>query len=246
MRRTLAILRRDYPGGRVLDVGCGVGRLVALMREAGLDAAGLEPYEHPCRLGRERYGIEVACSTLQNADFEEASFDAVTFFDVLEHVDDPISDLGRARALLRPGGAVCIKVPNIASSQARIFGKWWYWLDVPRHLWHFSPRSLRRALEVAGFADTWCRAIPDWEGAMVFETSMIYWLRGRSLARQGAEVRPAEGQTVGEALEGRVCPSIPSAGKRAFRWFLRNMLYLPLAIENVAGRSVEVLAIARK
>jgi hypothetical protein len=51
---------------------------------------------------------------------------------------------------------------------------------------------------------------------------------------------------VGEVLEGKVYPGVPSAGKRAFRWFLRNVLYLPLAAENLIGRSVEVLAIARR
>jgi SAM-dependent methyltransferase len=246
IRRSLAILCRDYPGRRILDVGCAVGRMPAFLRTLGFDAVGLEPYELPCRLGRDRYGIEIIHATLQDADLEDESFDALTFFDVLEHMDDPVGDLKRARALLKPGGAVFVKVPNIAAMQARLFGRWWYWLDVPRHLWHFSPRSLRRALEVAGFADVRCRAIPEWEGAMVFETSLVYWLRGVLLARKGIAVQPSGSQTVGEVLEGKVYPGVPSAGKRAFRWLVRNVVYLPFAIENLVGRSVELLAIARR
>jgi hypothetical protein len=66
------------------------------------------------------------------------------------------------------------------------------------------------------------------------------------LARRGVEVAPAEGETVGEALEGKVYSGVPSAGKRAFRWLVRNVLYAPLAVENVIGRSVELLAVGRK
>jgi len=246
MRRTLDLLVRDYPGGRVLDVGCAVGKLPALMRERGLDAVGLEPYEHAAGIARERYGLEVVCGFLQEADLPEASFDAITFFDVLEHLHDPVGDLRKARSLLKPGGAVFVKVPNIAALQARLFGKWWYWLDTPRHLTHFSPRSLRRALAEAGFRDISCRPIPETEGAMVFQTSLFYWLRGLHLARKGIQVEPRPGRPAGEVLQGHVYAGVPSAGKRAFRWFAKYVLYLPFAFENLIGRSVELLAVARK
>ena len=60
------------------------------------------------------------------------------------------------------------------------------------------------------------------------------------------QIEPGEHETVGEALEGQVYPSVPSGGKRAFRWFVRNVLYAPLAVENLIGRSVEILAVGRK
>jgi SAM-dependent methyltransferase len=218
----------------------------AIMRGMGLEAVGLEPYEHACQMARERYGLEVICATLQEADLPESSFDAVTFFDVLEHVHDPVADVRRACELLRPGGFVYIKVPNIGALQASLFGPWWYWLDTPRHLFHFSPRSLRRALEVAGFQDIDCRALPDWQGAMVFETSVVYWLRGLQLRRLGVTVAPQGDQTVGDALEGKVYSGVPSIGKRAFRWLVRNVAYLPFAVENLIGRSVTLLATGRR
>jgi SAM-dependent methyltransferase len=246
MRRALTLLAREYPGGRVLDVGCGVGNMPALMRERGLDAVGLEPYEHAAQIARERYGLEVVCSFLQDAELPEGSFDAITMFDVLEHVHDPVGDLRTAYSLLKPGGAVVIKVPNFAALQAGLFGPWWYWLDPPRHLFNFTPRSLARALEAAGFPQVRSRAVPDLVGALVFETSVIYWLRGRHLARRGVQIEPGENETVGQALDGQVYASVPSAGKWAFRWFVRNVLYAPLAAENLVGRSVELLAVGRK
>lgn len=246
MRRTLAALVRDYPGGRVLDVGCGIGRIPALMRERGLQAMGLEPYEHACQIAREHYGVEAVNAFLRDADLPEGSFDAVTMFDVLEHVHDPLGDLRRVHSLLRPGGALFVKVPNIASLQAELCGKWWYCLDIPRHLLHFSPRSLRQALKAAGFARVNCAAVPDSVGALVFETTVVYRLRDWLLARRGVEVAPAEGQTVGEVLEGEVYAGVPWQAKRVFRWLVRNVFYAPLAVENLVGRSVELLAVARR
>ena len=245
-RTALATIARDFPGGRVLDVGCGVGKVAAVMRERGLDAVGLEPYEHACNIAREHYGLECVCAFLQQADLPGQSFDAVTIFDVLEHVDDPVGDLRKARSILKPGGLVFVKVPNIDALQFRVLGRWWYWLDIPRHLMHFSPRSLHRALQEAGFADVRCRAIPDTQGAMVFQASILYWLRSAHLARRGIEVVPADGQSASEALEGKVYPGVPSAGKRLFRWVAKYILYAPFAFENLIGRSVELVGMARK
>ena len=246
MERALCFLEREYPGGRVLDVGCGAGGNPALMRERGLDAMGLEPYEQAAQIARDRYGLAVVCRFLQDAELPEDSFDAITMFHVLEHVHDPVGDLRKAHSLLKPGGAVIIRVPNFAALQSVLFGAGWYWLDPPRHLFAFTPPSLARALEASGFTRVQSRALPDLVGALVFETSVVYRLRGRHLARHGVEVAPTGDQTPGEALEGKVYAGVPSAGKQAFRWLVRNVLYAPLAVENLIGRSVEVFAIGRK
>jgi len=246
MRRALRLLQDEYPGGRVLDVGCGVGRMAALMRQKGLDAFGLDPYEHACRTARETYGIEAICAPLQQSGLPEQSVDAVTLFDVLEHVHDPVGDLREVLRILRPGGAVIVKAPNMAALQAGLFRHLWYCLDVPRHLLHFSPTSLAKALQAAGFADVRCSAVPDAAGALMFEASVLYWLRGMQFERRGVQVAPAEDQTVGEALDGQVYASVPSLGKRAFRWLIRNVAYAPLAVENLIGRSVELFAVGRR
>jgi len=101
-------------------------------------------------------------------------------------------------------------------------------------------------LKAAGFATVDSRAIPEPEGAMVFEVSTLYMLRALLWRLRGVEVTPQEGHDMTQVLEGKVYSSVPSAGKRAFRWFIKRIAYAPWAIENLIGRSVEVLAVGRK
>src|SRR5439155_6222187 len=77
-------------------------------------------------------------------------FDLVILFQALEHLAEPMATLRRTPALLQPGGVMVVAVPNCDSWQARIFGRAWFHLDVPRHQHHFSPRTLRFALETVG------------------------------------------------------------------------------------------------
>jgi hypothetical protein len=127
-----------------------------------------------------------------------------------------------------------------------LFDKWWYGLDTPRHLYHFSPRTLRGVLARAGFRDVSASAVPDTFGALVFEWSLLFWLRGLLLARRGVAVEPSSARPPSESLEGQVYASVPRRGKRAFRWLVRNVLYAPVAIENVIGRGVMLLGVGTK
>ncbi|HPO72955.1 MAG TPA: class I SAM-dependent methyltransferase [Armatimonadota bacterium] len=239
-----AICRR-YPGGRVLDVGCGTGGLVAYFCDRGMDAMGVEPMARPAQLAREA-GLNVVTGYLAEAAFPDDSFDVITLVDVLEHTHDPVAVLAEARRVLKPGGMLMAKVPNISSLQARLMGPWWFALDVPRHLYHFSPATLRSALSRAGFRSVFARALPGVSGGLIFELSTLYWLRGLLLARRGITVPPVDERPASESLDGQVYASVPRAGKRAFRWCLRHLAYAPLSIENAIGRSVAIVGTGMK
>lgn len=241
VRRLLARLQREHPGGRVLDVGCAAGRKTSVMRDMGLDVVGLEPYEEGCHLAGEAHGLEVVCAYLQNADLPRESFDAITFFDVIEHVRDPLGDLKAARTLLRPGGAIYLKVPNLRSWQARLLGRWWAVLDPPRHLHHFTPSSLRHALLAADFKEVWSCSPPDPLAASHFEQSIILRLRDLLWARRGITVTAAEDMPGPDVLEAQVCPTVPRAMKRIVRKLARYILYAPVACENLVSRSTTLL-----
>jgi predicted SAM-dependent methyltransferase len=73
-------------------------------------------------------------------------------FHVLEHLPNPRFALEYAKGLLRPGGMLIIQVPNVSSLQARVFGRRWYGLDVPRHVINYTPKALSLLLEEMGFS----------------------------------------------------------------------------------------------
>ena len=80
--------------------------------------------------------------------------DLVVMFHVLEHLSDPLTALTAVARRVKPGGTLILGVPNIASWQARFAGPFWMHLEVPRHLCHFSPESIERALGASGFRMT--------------------------------------------------------------------------------------------
>jgi SAM-dependent methyltransferase len=140
------------PPGRLVDVGCGSGEDLAALRYAGWDARGVEVSSDAVDAARAA-GLDVHLGDLRNADFESQSFDAVRFWHSLEHTESPRDELAEARRILRPGGTITVGVPNFASLLARLSKHRWFYLDVPRHLWHFESRPLARLLRETGFRD---------------------------------------------------------------------------------------------
>ncbi len=147
------------PGSRALDVGSGTGATLERLARAGWETFGIEPSAEAASRSPGRVFI----GTLEEADLEQASFDLVTMSHVLEHLSDPLDALARIRRWLKPDGMLRIWVPNLASLDARVFGRLWFGLDVPRHLFHFSPRSLRLLLERSRF--TIERLVPEYEAS---------------------------------------------------------------------------------
>jgi SAM-dependent methyltransferase len=96
-------------------------------------------------------GAEVFVGDVMEAQFAEDSFDAITGFHVLEHMYDPCAVMKKVLCWLKPGGVFTITLPNVDSLEARLFGRYWWGLDVPRHLWQFSPRALSAMARSAGF-----------------------------------------------------------------------------------------------
>ena len=151
-RQKLALIRRAVaPPARVLEAGAGQGRFVIMARAAGYDAGGFEPSRAGVEIAAAR-GVELARASLEEAEVEPASIDAVVLWHVLEHLDDPGAALDRVRGWLRPGGALVVGVPNIASMQAAIGGSRWLHLDVPRHRHHLTPAGLEAILGRHGFS----------------------------------------------------------------------------------------------
>ena len=157
----LSELGRRLPASRrrLLDVGAHAGRFVWMAREAGWHAEGLELNPQTAAYAAQRTGASIRMVNVHQVD-GDASFDAVTITDVLEHVPHPMRVLDRVGALLAPGGWVSIKVP---AGPAQLRKETWRGrlrrsyrptvADNLVHVSHFSPRALALALQRSGFVD---------------------------------------------------------------------------------------------
>jgi 2-polyprenyl-3-methyl-5-hydroxy-6-metoxy-1,4-benzoquinol methylase len=138
----------------ILEVGCSTGRLLQrIHRDYGVPLTnlfGVETDRQAAEVAR-RGGVAVSESALEVTDFN-ARFDRIVFWHVLEHLHRIGESLDRVRTLLKPGGQLIIAVPNIGSSDARRYGPNWIALDAPRHLYHFTPETLRKLLKKHGFS----------------------------------------------------------------------------------------------
>lgn len=140
---------------RLLDIGCASGLfLEAMQQQPGWLVEGVEPDAASARGVSERLDIQVFAGPFEHASYADNQFDAVTLWDVLEHLHDPLTSLHAIRRILKPDGVLFIRVPNTASYVARLCGRYWSGYDLPRHLTLFTPPTLAHALRKAGFHTT--------------------------------------------------------------------------------------------
>lgn len=141
-----------WPGpGRLLDFGCGGGAFLKTMADRGWQVTGLDASVGAGRAVQEELGLKVLTGTLPHPELPPCSFDVVTMWQSLEHVHRPLTILREAYRLLVPGGKLVVATPNVESLPFYWFGSSWFGLDLPRHLTHFTPKTLRATLETAGF-----------------------------------------------------------------------------------------------
>ena len=154
LRDHVAFIARAAQGSsrRLLDVGCGSGTLLGLLKQRGFQVRGFDSSAEAAGIAKSENGVDVVVgSRLQEAGFGDESFDLVTLFHVMEHVTDPRSVLAEVRRVLRSTGRLVLQVPNIESWQFRLFGVRWYGLDVPRHVINYSNQAMQRLLAESGF-----------------------------------------------------------------------------------------------
>ena len=147
--------------GLALEVGCGDGRMLQALRHQGWEVVGNERTAAAAHVAGAVNQLPVFAGGL-DAINPRVKFDLVLLFHSLEHVPDPLSVLKDCAQLLKPGGKLIVAVPNFRSWLARTFGGSWFDLDVPRHLTHFSPQSLRYVLEMTSLRLESIR-YPSWE-----------------------------------------------------------------------------------
>lgn len=137
--------------GPVLDVGCGGGLFLRLLRERGRKVMGLDFSMDAARTAWAINRVPAMCGTLSRAPLRPGAFSVITMFHVLEHLYNPVSYVEEAYKLLGQDGRLVVQVPNASSWQFLLFGQNWNGIDVPRHLVNFKERDISALLESCGF-----------------------------------------------------------------------------------------------
>ena len=150
LRDHVRFVTQARPGGPLLDVGCGGGLFLGMMRERGYAVVGLDFSPEAAAIAWKRQQAPAVCGDLAHAPLRAGSFAGITMFHVLEHVRDPRAYLAAARELLAPEGRLVVQVPNAASWQFRLLGRRWSGVDVPRHLFDFRGRDVEKLLDACG------------------------------------------------------------------------------------------------
>ncbi len=136
--------------GAVLDVGCGMGHFLEVAKTRGWNACGTEFTPEAVQTCRDK-GLDVRLGVLADAKFSDNAFDVVLWIEVIEHILNPLEDLTQMHRLLRPGGLVFVTTPNFAGLTRRILGPRTPFIEYPEHLSYYTPRTLKRVFEKAGF-----------------------------------------------------------------------------------------------
>jgi SAM-dependent methyltransferase len=160
--------------GRLLDVGCGDGAFALEMRRRGWVVSATEIDRATVKRLRAN-GVDAKSPEEAERLGFEGLFDAVTCWHVMEHVEQPLRTAKWIKSLLKPEGVFQVTVPNAASLQARVFGRKWLHLDVPRHRYHFTRLTLGSLLCSASFQQvrSTCFALEyDWFG--VIQSALNY------------------------------------------------------------------------
>ncbi|QSG01705.1 class I SAM-dependent methyltransferase [Natranaeroarchaeum sulfidigenes] len=140
--------------GRLLVIGCGPGTKLNKYKKEGWDCIGIEPNQSAVEAGLEMFDLTIYNGTLEqvNSEVEFEPFDAILFDHVFEHIPNPKEVLRISKSLLKKDGRLIIEVPNFGGWGRRLFNQSWGDLDVPRHIYHYTPRSLRELTESIGFS----------------------------------------------------------------------------------------------
>lgn len=145
-----ALVKKYQQNGRLLDIGCGQGHFLRKMEAKGFEVFGVEKNEEVRKIVKEEYSIE-----LQNSDWltkqKDESFNAITMWHSLEHIENLNETMREANRLLAKDGVLVIALPNVKSYDQKYYKLYWAGYDVPRHLWHFSPKTFKILAKNNGF-----------------------------------------------------------------------------------------------
>lgn len=147
----LNIIEKFLPQkGTLLDIGAATGFFMKIANVCGWKTKGIEISAYASEIAK-KSGLSVSCDTVENSNFSGQSFDAISMWDVLEHLPHPVNDIHICARILKPGGILAINTPDSGSLYAHVMGKQWHLLVPPEHINYFTKKSITLLLEESGF-----------------------------------------------------------------------------------------------
>ncbi len=182
------MVRRVAKGKALLDIGTGTGYFPNYMKQKGYRAMGVEVDPKAREFAEKEFGLKVFSPGDFISKKIQGKFDAITLWHVLEHVHDLHPYMERMKDYLEPDGALIIALPNCTSLDARHYRDYWAGYDVPRHLWHFTPSTLKYLAEKHGFQVNKMKRLPldPFYNAMLSEKykgNKLYLLSGMIIGK---------------------------------------------------------------
>lgn len=139
--RRVKEISKFIKSGKVLEIGCSTGLMLSLFKEKGFNVKGVEISKKAAEIGTGR-GIEIITVPFEKVRLNE-KFDLIILNHTLEHLEEPLKVLEKAKSLLTPKGYLMIDLPNFDSPMAKFWKKRWAHLLPDEHLWHFTPKSFQ-------------------------------------------------------------------------------------------------------
>lgn len=149
------LLKYHLPPAKVLELGCSHGSFVALLRQAGFDASGVEMSPWVVNFGQVTFGVPISVGPVENLDLAPESLDVIALMDVLEHLPDPVATMAHCLKLLKPDGLLLIQTPEF--KQGMVYNvlletknPFLEQLKADEHLYLFTESSVARLFHQLG------------------------------------------------------------------------------------------------
>jgi SAM-dependent methyltransferase len=169
----------DIPPGHLLEVGCAAGAYLLEMQNRGWTTEGVEFSEAAAARARS-LGLRVQTSTVEAAAIAPHSADVIAAWMVLEHLHEPVAALRKMHQWAKPHGYLVGVVPDANAFDRKLFGEYWYALQLPGHLYHYSRPSLAALLQAAGWSLRNVRWQPNPNNLL---NSLVWWAQAKGHAR---------------------------------------------------------------
>ena len=150
LKRKVSMATAGLQVGKMLEIGCGVGDFIQEMEEKGWDCTGIEPSKDAKTIAEKRVNARLY-DPEEISTLPDESFDLITMWHVLEHVDDLKDEIQQLQKLLKKGGRLVLALPNFKSHDAQYYKEYWAAYDVPRHLNHFCRETIHKIFTKNGF-----------------------------------------------------------------------------------------------